>query len=99
MCVFLAIKRLYGDNRGNDLRLSDIDFNFPSIEAEQSGSKLSVLKEVLGENLLPSNFDRSITKSNTSSKAVTALTFEDENMVWIANLCNIIPLCFIIFLI
>ena len=80
-CAFIAVKRLYGDNRGNDLRLSDIDFNFPSIEADVSGNKLSVLKEVLGENLLPSNFNRNVSKTITSGKAVTALTFEDENLV------------------
>lgn len=74
--LLMAIKRLYADGIGEELRLSQNDFNFPCIEDELSDANLAVMKEVLGENLLTGRG-----ATGAGNQGITSLTEHQENML------------------
>jgi len=69
-----AVKRLYAEGIGEELRISHNDFNFPCIEDELSEANLVSMKEVLGENL----FSGAAAGAN---QGITSLTEHQENML------------------
>lgn len=59
--LLYAMKRLHSHDADGDLQLSYNDFNFPDIDEGadagfEAGDEYACMKEMLGENLLPSSF-------------------------------------------
>ena len=89
--LLTAMKRLYGEGIGEELRISQKDFNFPHIEDELSATNLPIIREILGENLLSSG--------GGGSKGIMTLDDHLENMVSPSFMSSCLGLFFVLYLI